>query len=350
LNTNIINTENLLNWFEKNKRHFPWNEDKNPYRVWISEIMLQQTVAASVIPYFKRWIIDYPDLQTLASAELNEVLSHWEGLGYYSRCRNLHKAADFIINEFNGVLPGTYRELKSIPGIGDYTARAILSIAFKKPYAVLDANVRRIVQRLASEIEWSKESDKLAIIELEKSIPPNRPGDFNEAMMQLGQQICITGEPKCMSCPLSENCQAFKKGIAHTIPEKRKKQIAVTEKTALIFCSQGKILLRRKKQGLFHDLWLLPTVLDDSSEGIRWMKTIWSRLESKILTKRNHFYTENKDIITPCLISSEEIDLTCMAPADDEFYEHKWIKTDNLEQYPSPSAYRKILNEAKEHL
>jgi len=168
--------------------------------------------------------------------------------------------------------------------------------------------------------------------------------------MQLGQQICTTGSPHCNICPISDNCQGFQEGIAQDIPEKTKKLIKTTKKTALIFCSDGKILIRKKKRKIFHDLWLLPTVEDNSTERMAWMKKVWSQLTSRELTIRNHFYTDHKDIITPCLILSPFLDLTYATPADDEDFTYQWVAIEDLDQYPAPSVYRKILNEAKEHL
>jgi len=312
--------------------------------------MLQQTVAASVVPYFEKWCTDYPDIQSLASADLTEVLSHWEGLGYYSRCRNLHKAANYIVDSLSGKLPDSYKELISIPGIGDYTARAILSIAYTQPYAVLDANVRRIIKRLTAKKEWSKELDKSAIAELESIIPGKRPGDFNEAMMQLGQQICTTSSPACISCPLGDSCLGFLKGIAEEIPEKKTKKIKSTEKSVLLIAMNKKILLRRKKRGLFHDLWLIPSVWNEKGRVIDWMEVNWSGMDSIKLSKQNHFYTDNKDILSPLLFMNPHLEQTQLTPSDDDDFEYKWIEMGQLEQYPSPSVYRKILDEALEHL
>lgn len=345
-----FDTDALLNWFDSHRIDYPWSRNKNPYRVWVSEVMLQQTVAASVISYFERWIADFPGIKDLAAADLQSVLSHWEGLGYYSRCRNLHKAAVYLTEEKKGLLPETYGELTRVPGIGDYTARAILSIAFGKSYPVLDANVKRIIQRLAALPVWEGKTEKRAMAFLEKIIPGNRPGAFNEAMMQLGQQICTAGNPSCGSCPLRRNCGALAGRIADTIPAKKVKKIKMSEKTVLLFHSNGKILLRRKKQGLFHDLWLLPTVEENSCKRMERLNSEWSFLDTKILSTRHHFYTDNKDTLSPCLISSDEMDLSCMTPGDDENYEHRWVDVKELDEYPSPSVYRKILDEVKEYL
>ncbi|MBI9100523.1 MAG: A/G-specific adenine glycosylase [Spirochaetaceae bacterium] len=345
-----ISSKQLLAWFDCHKKQYPWGENKLPYTVWISEIMLQQTVATSVVPYFKQWITDYPDIQALASCEPEEVLRHWEGLGYYSRCRNLHKAAKAIMERFNGILPDSYSPLISLPGIGDYTARAILSIAYGKPYAVLDANVRRIVQRFTATMEWDKDLDKETLTELEKIIPHHRPGDFNEAMMQLGQLVCTTGSPRCGICPIGAECLGYKTGLAEMIPQKQKKRINREHKTALLFFSNCKILLRQKKKGLFHDLWLIPTTEKNNLEKIRAIDGEWTGINSISLTERNHFYTDNQDILTPLLITTDQIDLSDMTPEDNELYRYQWVAIEDLNNLPSPSVYRKILNEAKGYL
>ena len=341
-----LNCEKLLLWFNTEKIDYPWSWNKSPYFVWISEIMLQQTVATSVIPYFKQWCCDYPHIRGLAEAELAEVLSHWEGLGYYSRCRNIHKAAKIIINAHWGKLPRTYRELNALPGIGDYTSRAILSIAYRQPYAVLDANVRRIFQRLTGTIEWEKRFDKEALRELEKKIPSNRPGDFNEAMMQLGQQLCTSSSPKCHLCPLSEDCLAFKHSLAEKIPLKIKKRIKIVERFVLLFTIKGKILLCKKKRGLFHDLWLLPQIQWENGENIVWMEYSSPVIEWVKLKKRNHFYTDNKAILTPYLCKNPGLEPSFFTPKDNEDYAYKWVELKELQAYPTPSVYRKILNEA----
>ena len=346
----MIKAENLLGWFDRNKKEYPWGKNKSPYFVWISEIMLQQTVAASVIPYFEKWIQDYPDVNSLAMAELSEVLSHWEGLGYYSRCRNLHKTAQILVNDFSNKLPDTYKELISLQGIGDYTSRAILSIAFKQSYAVLDANVRRIIQRLTAIVNWQKGMDRQSIVELEKVIPHNRPGDFNEAMMQLGQQVCTATSPKCDICPLAKECLGLEQGIAEKIPVKLKKKIIRTVKTALLIYMKGKLLLRRKKRGLFHDLWLVPLIPYDKKSEVTWMGTDLSEIKPVKLNKYNHYYTDYNDVLYPYLFNISNHEQRELTPSDDEDFFYAWIELNKLDQHPSPSVYRKIFNDLKDIL
>jgi A/G-specific adenine glycosylase len=345
-----LNVTNLLNWFDTNKKEYPWNRNKTPYLVWISEIMLQQTVAATVIPYFEKWSLDYPDVNTLAAAELNEVLGSWEGLGYYSRCRNIHKAAKLICDSHKSGFPDTYKGLTALPGIGDYTARAILSIAYKKPYALLDANVKRIMQRLTATETWDKKQEKQILTDLEAQIPHERPGDFNEAIMQLGQIVCTTGSPRCTSCPLKEGCRAEKEGKTQDIPLKKTKNIKRNDKTVLILYSKGKILLRMKKKGLFQDMWMLPSADADTCHEENWIKQQLAQNRAIKLKKRIHFYTDNKETLSPCLITCETINLTDIKPEDNEFFTYKWIDLKEIDTFPSPSVYRKIINDIKDLL
>ena len=192
----------LLDWFRRKGKTYPWGEDITPYRVWVSEVMLQQTVAAGVIPFFNRWMERFPDILRLAEAVEEEVLRYWEGLGYYSRGRNLLKAARLIRDEWGGHFPKDMGGWRALPGVGDYTARAVLSIACHQPYPVLDANVRRIGQRLLAIRGRPKGVDGELMAALEGCIPPEAPGTFNSALMQLGQQVCRAGTPNCPDCPL----------------------------------------------------------------------------------------------------------------------------------------------------
>jgi A/G-specific adenine glycosylase len=239
--------KNLLAWFAQFQRDLPWRRTKDPYRIWLSEIMLQQTRVAAVIPYFERFLERFPDVKSLAEASQEEVLRLWSGLGYYSRARNLQKAARQIVALHNGVFPATEEEALALPGIGNYTAAAILSIAYDKKLAVLDGNVARVLARLNAirgDLRADNRWPRLQTI-ADSLLARNAPGDWNQALMELGSTLCTPRSPQCLLCPVNEFCQARKLGLAGAIPEKRRKR--ATEEiilAALVFVdSQGHTLL-----------------------------------------------------------------------------------------------------------
>ena len=201
----------ILKWYDKEKRNLPWREsDKNiidVYKVWISEIMLQQTTVSVVIPYFQRFILRFPDINILAKAKIEDVLTYWAGLGYYSRARNLHKCAKNIVENYNSIFPEKYETLINLPGIGDYTASAICAIAYNQHEVAVDVNVKRVISRINNKQNLSNiEIKKLA----KKILSLERSGDFNEAIMDLGSKICKAKDPKCTICPLNKICRVFK--------------------------------------------------------------------------------------------------------------------------------------------
>jgi len=204
--------ERLLAWFEKQARDLPWRRTSDPYRIWISEIMLQQTRVAAVIPYYERFLKRFPDVRALASAEESEVLALWSGLGYYNRARNLLRAARMIHE--SGRFPRSYEELRSLPGAGEYTAAAIASIAFGEPRAVVDGNVRRVLSRLSCGAE---DTAGLA----QRLLDRQRPGDFNQALMELGAEVCQPRSPRCDVCPVERYCEARKQGRQTEFPDRR---------------------------------------------------------------------------------------------------------------------------------
>jgi A/G-specific adenine glycosylase len=252
----------LLNWYDHNARVLPWRSLSSPYRTWISEIMLQQTQVGNVIPYFERFMQGFPDLESLASATQSEVLSLWEGLGYYSRARNLHKAAQVVMAECGGVLPSTSKELMQLPGIGRYTAGAIASIAFGQSEPALDGNIRRVFSRLL-ELEEplkSSSSERLLWDFARRVCPKQRVGDFNQALMDLGAAICRPGQPLCPQCPISSACQAFQHGTQNQIPVVIKKPpIPHYIVTAAVILQDGLLLIQQRPQkGLLAGLWEFP--------------------------------------------------------------------------------------------
>jgi A/G-specific adenine glycosylase len=224
----------LLSWFATYQRDLPWRRDRDPYRVWISEIMLQQTRVAAVIPYFEKFCARFPDVRALAEAEEAEVLRMWSGLGYYSRARNLQAAAQQIVREHGGTFPTTEEHIRALRGIGQYTTNAILSIAFGKNHAVVEGNVARVVARLEAIRGDLREGARWELLQrtADRLLAPKAPGAWNQAMMELGATICTPRSPKCLLCPVAKFCRARKLGIQELIPEKRKKRATVSVQLA----------------------------------------------------------------------------------------------------------------------
>lgn len=253
----------LLAWYHRHRRALPWRETDDPYRIWISEIMLQQTRVDTVIPYYHRFLCAYPDVFALACAHLPDVLKVWENLGYYSRARNLHRAAGVIVRNFGGHIPDTYDLIKTLPGIGDYTAGAILSIAYNQAVPAVDGNVRRILSRvyaIRKPADHPQEQKKW--FELAASlVPRGRPGDFNQALMDLGATICRAKNPDCAACPLSSFCLARRDHLQNLLPVTRKKA-AIPHRVAgaAVICNSRGLLLvvQRPAAGLLASLWKLP--------------------------------------------------------------------------------------------
>ena len=264
----------LLSWFDRNKRDLPWRRNRSPYTTWISEIMLQQTRVDTVKPYFERWTERFPDVRTLAAADEQDVLRLWEGLGYYSRARSLHKAAKVIVNEYGGQIPDDPAELRKLPGIGDYTAGAIASIGFGRPAAALDGNIRRILARfydIADPVR-TPQTEKLLWHLAEESLDRERPGDYNEALMDLGSAICLPENPKCLLCPISADCLARQNGTAAERPVMIKAEpiphYIVT--AAVIPDENGEkfLLTKRPPNGLLGGLWEFPGGKQEPGESL----------------------------------------------------------------------------------
>jgi len=258
-----IFSRRLLIWYGRQKRQLPWRQTGDPYRIWISEIMLQQTQVDTVIPYYHRFLKAFPDVRALARAPLEDVLKAWENLGYYSRARNLHAAAKMIAREFNGQIPDTVEEIRKLPGIGPYSAGAILSIAYGKPLPAVDGNVRRILSRLFAlrkPVHDAREQKELFELAL-SLVPEKHAGDFNQALMDLGATVCKPKNPDCPACPVAKLCLACQTGLQDVLPLTRKtpriphRQAAA----AAIRNSEGKLLVvRRPATGLLASLWKLP--------------------------------------------------------------------------------------------
>ena len=253
----------LLEWYDRGHRMLPWRENKDPYRIWVSEIMLQQTRVEAVIPYYHRFLETFPDIAALANAEDEKLLKSWEGLGYYSRVRNMKKAAVAVMEEYGGRMPDTWEELQKLSGIGSYTAGAIASIAYDRPVPAVDGNVLRILSRLRMDVDFiNLQSVKKRVEEeLAEVMPDKRPGDFNQALMELGATVCIpNGEPKCGECPWQELCLAKAADRMEEFPRKEtKKKRTIEKKTVLILKECDKIAIhKRPDKGLLAGLYEFP--------------------------------------------------------------------------------------------
>ncbi len=249
----------LLRWFDHNKRDLPWRRTRDPYRIWLTEIMLQQTRVPTVIPYYQRFLRALPMVRKLARARLNSVLRLWAGLGYYARARNLHAAAKTIARKHNGRFPSDLQAALALPGIGPYTARAILSIAYGKPVAVVDGNVARVLVRLFN-LRRADPNDRAALQPLaDQLVDPRRPGDFNQALMELGSTLCLPRAPRCTACPLEKLCAARRAGVERSLGLRRTRRLQPTTTLSVVVARRnGRVLLVREPHGLFSGLWHFP--------------------------------------------------------------------------------------------
>ena len=256
----------LLSWYTENARSMPWRDDPTPYHVWISEIMLQQTRVSAVIPYYLRFIEMLPDIPSLASCDEEKLMKLWEGLGYYSRARNLKKAATVICEKYGGVFPSDYASIRALPGIGDYTAGAILSIAFGKPEPAVDGNVLRVFSRINGDFSdiMQKQSRDACRDVLRDCMPEGRTSEYTQALMELGATVCLpNGEPLCESCPARNFCLALRDGLISDLPVKTPPRPRKIEERTVYFILHGNCvaLRRRPEGGLLSGLWEFPNGL-----------------------------------------------------------------------------------------
>lgn len=339
--------EPLLAWYDKGHRSLPWREDPTPYHVWVSEIMLQQTRVEAVKSYYARFMKALPDIAHLAKAEEEEYLKLWEGLGYYNRVRNLNKAAKMIMEEYGGEMPEDYEEIKKLPGIGNYTAGAISSIAYGKRAAAVDGNVLRVLSRLrADERDIMQQSVRSGVEqELLPVVPEDRPGDFNQALMELGAMVCIpNGAPKCGECPWENICAAHQQGTEQEYPKKTpKKARVIEEKTVLILRDENKAALcKRPKKGLLAGMYEFPCLEGHLSpeQVLDWLKQQGlSVLRIEPLLPSKHIFTHKEWHMIGYDIRVDEL------AAKQGISEMLFVeKGEAREKYAIPSAYRAYLN------
>lgn len=262
----------LLAWYDSGHRDLPWRQNKEAYRIWVSEIMLQQTRVEAVIPYYHRFLKNFPDIASLAAAPEDKLLKCWEGLGYYSRVRNMQKAAITVMEEYNGQMPDTWEALQTLSGIGSYTAGAIASIAFQRPVPAVDGNVLRVLSRLRMDGEFITlpAVKKRVEVELLEVMPADRPGDFNQALMELGATVCIpNGEPKCDLCPWKTLCLARKNNCISEYPKREEKKKRTIEKKTVLILKEGENIAieKRPPKGLLAGLYQFPMLNGHLEEG-----------------------------------------------------------------------------------
>lgn len=251
----------LLAWYDRHARTLPWRGIHDPYRTWVSETMLQQTRVETVLGYYERFLTRFPTVADLAAAPEDDVLKMWEGLGYYSRARNLHKGAQQVMADFGGNIPSTVEDLRKISGVGPYTAGAIASIAFEQPVPAVDGNVIRVVSRLRGVRENVGVPSVRRMLEGEAAslVPAARPGDFNQALMDLGATVCTPGTPSCDQCPLREECDAYAAGDADDLPVlPRKNPPKVLDYTVCLIFGSGRVLMRQRTEAMLRGLWVFP--------------------------------------------------------------------------------------------
>ncbi len=332
----------LLHWFKKNKRDLPWRKTCDPYAIWISEIMLQQTQVATVIPYYQRFLKTFPTIRSLAGANLSKVLKVWEGLGYYSRARNLHQASKIIANHFNEKIPDNLKDLLSLPGIGRYTAGAVLSIAFNQEAPILDGNVKRVLSRLFAVPGHPKKIEEILWPLSESLIPKGSPGAFNQALMDLGSMICTPKHPNCPGCPLKNLCQGYLSRKPESYPLRSiKKKVPHIEAIAAVIQKDEKVLLRqRPPKGLLGGLWEFPNWPIEEKRRLR------LRLRNHI-KKEMGMIVEVKESIGTFHQTYSHFRFTLHVyhcPVVDGIGIGKWVPIKNLPLLPLSNIHRKIAN------
>jgi len=343
----------LLAWWDEGHDSFPWREMADPYAIWISEVMLQQTQVSTVVPYFRAWMAQFPTVESLAAAPLDAVLKAWEGLGYYRRARNLHQAARRLVEEWGGRLPAEAAALQTLPGIGRYTAGAIASIGFDRPAAVVDGNVVRVLARLTDlEDDVTRSATVAALWKLAQSlVPTERPGEYNQALMELGRKVCRPAQPLCHRCPLADLCQARKLGTQMERPvrppRRRTPHYVVT--AGVIWRDDKVLIARRPLGGMLGGLWEFPGGKQDEGESL--VECLKREIQEELgieievgerLTTIEHAYTHLRITlhVFRCRYQSGR-------PQAIEVADYAWVSLDELDGYAFPVTDQAIIRVLK---
>ncbi|MCL4868363.1 MAG: A/G-specific adenine glycosylase [Anaerolineae bacterium] len=340
----------LLQWWDEHKVDLPWRRGRDPYAIWIAEVMLQQTQISTVIPYYERWLAQFPTVEHLAAASLSEVLKQWEGLGYYSRARNLHAAAQTIVATYSGQLPQTAAELQKLKGIGPYTAGAIASIAFQQPVPIVDGNITRVLTRLADiPDDISQSQTQKGIWHLAGTLVPLvRPGDYNQALMELGQKICLPAMPRCAVCPAAALCQARANGTQLERPVRPRRPGLPHYHVAagVIWRDDGRFLIaQRPLNGLLGGLWEFPGGKQEPGETLP--QTLKREISEELgivikvaqpITMIKHAYTHFRITLHTFHAHYQSGQIQHLGVAD-----HAWVTFADLARYPFAVTDQKII-------
>lgn len=340
-----IDSHAIKKWFNQSKRDLPWRSAPSPYAVWVSEIMLQQTQVATVIPYYLKWMVRFPSIEALANATEEEVVKHWEGLGYYSRARSLLKGAQYIMKNLEGEIPKTRAELEKVPGIGPYTAGAVLSFAFHLKGEALDGNVMRVLSRaygIAEDITKAKTKSAMHQI-LSDLLDCDEPWVVMEGLIELGALVCQK-DPKCHSCPLQKSCIGLKRGIERTLPVKReKKRVIQLHRHTICLIHSGSILLRQEDsklmKGLWHfPYWETPSEMVVQDEIQQYIRVTWGHESTFIdsFKEIQHGFTRYRATLYPTV---------WRAHSRAQVSGYQWINIDALNDLPFPSGHRELKNQ-----
>jgi A/G-specific adenine glycosylase len=339
----------LLKWYRANHRDLPWRHSNTPYYIWVSEVMLQQTQVKTVLNYYRRFLAVFPDIKRLAAADLQAVLKVWEGMGYYARARNLHRAANAVLRDYGGRVPDQWEAFRGLPGVGDYIAAAVLSIAFDQPYPVVDGNVKRVLARLKKmnapvNLSGTDKQFKNAAARL---LDGRQPGIFNQAMMELGALVCRPQNPLCHACPLARLCQARQARQVADFPKRKKVKATPQYHIAVgVVFKNGKVLItRRKTEGLLGGLWEFPggKIKDGESAAAACIREIKEEVNLDVQIERTlaqvkHAYTHFKIVM----------DVFCCKYVSGRVYlrgpaAFRWIRLDEYKNYPFPKANHKFI-------
>jgi len=344
----------LLTWYDHNCRNLPWRETNDPYAIWVSEVMLQQTQVKTVIPYYQRFLSTFPTIQDLAASDLQVVLKVWEGLGYYSRARNMHRTAHIIVQEHHGIFPDTWKHIRSLPGIGDYIAAAVLSIVFDSPFAVVDGNVKRVLARLlkidtpvnlaAANKAFKKHADRL--------LYKPEPGKYNQAIMELGALICTPYSPLCGTCPIQPACKAYQSSTVDIFPRRVKtKQTPLYNIAVGVVLKNDRVLItQRRHDGLLGGLWEFPggKIKKGETSATACIREIKEETGLNIavrqyLTQVKHAYTHFKIIVDVFICDNVSGIVALNGPVD-----YQWITLEQIDDFPIPRANHKFIPRLRE--